>query len=225
MRRIAHRAGMVGLAASAMLACKNSNTTTDSAAAQGPAAAMGDSGTIGHDSLGGAAPPPGTPSRAPSALDDAAILGQELGGDSAEVAIATYMLASTTNAAVKAYARLLAHDHGAGMSEARAVAKRVALTPQAPPTDTSARETAHTLDHLKSLSGHDRDTAFVNHEVQDHQSDISDAKQAEQAAENPRVKALLRATLPELRMHLDRARALQSRLAGERSANNASAKP
>lgn len=213
MNQNAYRVGMVVLVASAMAACNKSNSNaTDSAAAMGPAAATSDSGTMGRDTLGGAAA--ADTAQASTGLTDASILGQEFGGDSAEVQIAKYMIANGTNASVKAYARMLNTDHSKGMTEVQRVAKKTSLTPQAPPNDTTAQETSHTLDHLKSLSGKDRDTAFVNHEVEDHQSDIADAKQAEQAAQNPQVKALLQKALPELQKHLNRAQELQKKLGG-----------
>lgn len=216
MNRNTHRVGMVVLVASAMFACSRSNgDTQDSAAAQGPASAMGDSGTMGQDTLGGAAT--ADTSKSAAGLNDATILGKELGGDSAEVQIAKYMMANGSNASVKAYARLLNSDHSKGMTEVQSVAKKTSLTPQTPTNDTTAQETTHTLDHLKSLSGKDRDTAFVNHEAEDHQSDISDAKQAEQAAQNPQVKSLLQKTVPELEKHLNRAQQLQKQLGGAAS--------
>ncbi len=220
MTRTLHRAGVAVLVASGMIACKSSNNNSmESAAAQGPASAMGDSGTIGHDTLGGAGAAD-TTKTAPTGLNDASILGKELSGDSAEVAIAKYMIANGTNASVKAYARLLDHDHSQSMMDVRTVAKKTSLTPQTPPNDTSAQETAHTLDHLKSLNGKDRDTAFVNHEAQDHQSDIADVQQAEQAALNPQVKALLQKSLPELQKHLDRAQKLQGELGAPSGGTN-----
>lgn len=219
MNRNTQRVGMVVLVASAMFACTNSNSNTqDSAAAQGPASAMGDSGTMGRDTLAGAASD--TAKTGTAGLNDATILGMEQGGDSAEVQIAKYMMANGTNASVKAYARMLNTDHSKGLTEVQNVAKKASLTPQAPPNDTTAQETSHTLDHLKSLSGKDRDTAFVNHEVEDHQTDISDAKQAQQAAQNPQVKSLLQKTLPELQKHLNRAQQLQKQLGGSSSADS-----
>ncbi|HVX38127.1 MAG TPA: DUF4142 domain-containing protein [Gemmatimonadaceae bacterium] len=212
MSRNTYRAGMAVLVASALFACNKSNgNSIDSAAAQGPAAA-GDSGTMGRDTV--AATTPDTSNAGAAGLNDASILGEEMGGDSAEVVIAKYMMANGMNASVRSYARMLNNDHSKGMTEVKTVAKQTSLTPQSPPNDTTAQETAHTLDHLKSLSGMDRDTAFVNHEVEDHQSDIANAKQAEQAAQKPQVKSLLQKALPELQKHLDRAQQLQKQLGG-----------
>ena len=56
------------------------------------------------------------------------------------------------------------------------------------------------------------DTAFVNHEVQDHQTDIADAQKSAAAAQNPDLKALVEKSIPELQKHLDAAQALQKKL-------------
>jgi putative membrane protein len=141
-------------------------------------------------------------------MSDANILAKADAGDSAEVAVARYMAANTTNPRVKAYADLLERDHAKGISNVEGAAKKLSLTLQLPAGDTTAQETSHTLDHLKSLSGADRDSAFVNHEIADHKQDIADAKQMETAAKAPEVKSLLEKELPELRKHLDRAEAL-----------------
>jgi len=145
---------------------------------------------------------------ADSSPNDASILAKARIGDSAEVVIAKYMEGATKTAGVKAYAQLLDKDHGKGMSTVDSVALAAKVTPQLPAGDTTAQEIAHVLDHLKSLQGHDLDTAFVNHEVEDHVHDISDAKEMASRAQNPAVKKMLEKELPELQKHLDKAKAL-----------------
>jgi predicted outer membrane protein len=72
------------------------------------------------------------------------------------------------------------------------------------------------IDRLKGLNGNDRDTAFVNHEIADHQSDISDTKSAISSTQNADVKALLQREMPELQKHLDRAQSLSKQLASKK---------
>jgi putative membrane protein len=149
---------------------------------------------------------------ASSGLTDANILAQESDGDSAEVVIGQYARTHASDAQVKAYAKLLVDDHGKGKSEVAALAKKLSVTPQPPADDTAAQETAHTLDHLATLKGRDFDTAFVAHEIQDHQTDIADAKKAAAAAQLPEVKQLVEKSLPELQKHLSRAQSLAKKL-------------
>jgi protein subunit release factor A len=58
----------------------------------------------------------------------------------------------------------------------------------------------------------------VNHEVQDHQTDIADAQKAVAAAQNPDVKALLQKSIPELQKHLNIAQTLQRKLSPDSTA-------
>ena len=145
-------------------------------------------------------------------MTDGNIVAKAMSGDSAEVAIGRYMAANTKNPAVKSYANLLVSDHGKGMKTVTRVESATSIAPQPPSNDTTAQETAHVLDHLRSLNGTDRDTAFVNHEIEDHQSDIAEARQMAATAQNPKVKSMLEGELPELQKHLDRAQSLSKQL-------------
>ena len=158
------------------------------------------------DTAGGA-PIPGH-----AALTDANILAHEKVGDSAEVVVATLAKSTTKDAGVRAYAQRLITDHGKGGKEVDAVIKKTSINPEPASYDTTAAATAHTLDHLKSLTGADFDTAFVTHEIQDHQTDIADAQNAVDAAVNAEVKGLVQKAIPELKTHLDLAQRLADKL-------------
>ncbi|MDQ6873404.1 MAG: DUF4142 domain-containing protein [Gemmatimonadota bacterium] len=145
-------------------------------------------------------------------MTDSNILAKESDGDSAEVVIGQYARAHAKDPQVRAYAKLLVDDHGKGLREVRALAKKLSITPQRPADDTVSQETAHTLQHLAMLKGRDFDTAFVAHEIEDHKTDIADAQKAAAAAQNPDVKQLVEKSLPELQKHLDRAEALEKKL-------------
>lgn len=148
---------------------------------------------------------------AAASMSDANILAKESDGDSAEVVIGRYASTHAADPRVKAYAKLLVDDHGKGLKEVHALAKKLSITPQPPADDTASQETTHTLQHLGTLKGRDFDTAFVAHEIDDHKTDIDDAKKAAAAAQNPQVKQLVEKSLPELQKHLDRAQALQKK--------------
>jgi len=180
----------------ALAACakKNDANATDTAA-------VSDSSTTTTDSAA-------TSNASAAAMTDANILAQESDGDSAEVVVGRYAQAHAASSQVKAYAKLLVDDHGKGLKEVHDLAKKLSITPQPAADDTARQETAHTLEHLGTLKGRDFDTAFVAHEIQDHQTDIADAKKAAAAAQNPEVKQLVEKSLPELQKHLDRAQAI-----------------
>ena len=82
------------------------------------------------------------------------------------------------------------------------------ITPQAPPNDTTAQKTAHTLATLQSLHGAALDSTFVNDEIMDHQHDIAEAHDMADDAQNAQVKSMVQQSLPVLQKHLDRARQL-----------------
>lgn len=142
-------------------------------------------------------------------LTDANIVAKAEGGDSSEVAVSSYMRTHASSAAVKGFANMLYDDHSKSLKEMKSLASAQKITPQVPPGDTTDQKTAHTLDHLKSLSGANVDTAFVNAEVTDHQHDIPEHQQMASQAQNAQLKAALQKGIPTLQKHLDRAQALQ----------------
>ncbi|HEY1953907.1 MAG TPA: DUF4142 domain-containing protein [Gemmatimonadaceae bacterium] len=155
-------------------------------------------------------------STSPGGTSDANILAQESDGDSAEVVIGGYARTHASDPQVKAYGKLLVDDHGKGKREVASLAKKLSITPVPAADDTASQETAHTMDHLTALKGYDFDTAFVKHEIVDHQTDIADAQKAAAAAQNPQVKSLVEKSLPELKKHLDRAQALDKKLSAKK---------
>ncbi|HEY2027080.1 MAG TPA: DUF4142 domain-containing protein [Gemmatimonadaceae bacterium] len=192
------------IAALGLAACSSRNdaTTKDSAAgAVAPAPVVADSSN-----------PAAAPTASAAPMTDANILAQEKDGDSAEVAIGEFARTHASDPQVKAYAALLVHDHSNGEKQVVALAKKLTITPQAPASDTASQETAHTIARLTALKGYDFDTAFVRHEIADHQSDIDDAHKAAAAAQSADVKAMIEKSLPELQKHLDRAQELDKKL-------------
>ena len=215
----------IGLVAAIGIGCSsNKGSSTDSAAGTAavpgttPASAPATPSTsapAGSTASGGSTASAGTASNA--TLTDANILAKLEVGDSTESAVGKYMAANASNAAVKSYAQLLERDHGKGISEVESAAKKANIQMQMPTGDTTVQAAQHALDRFKSLSGKDRDTAFINHEIEDHQHDIDDTKQMESSARSPQVKSLLQKDLPVLRKHLDRAQALSKQLGGGKS--------
>lgn len=204
--RRARATGLLACAALAALAAcakgkEGQDTTAAAAAAESTAAAPAGATTAA------AAPAPS------GQLSDANIVAKAEGADSAEIEVATMARGKATNAGVKAYADMLVSDHGKALVDMKKLATTANITPQAPPGDTTAQETSHLLDRFKGLAkGAAFDTAFVNHEVEDHQHDIEDTKSMQDQAQNADLKKALSATMPTLQKHLDRAQQLQKTL-------------
>jgi putative membrane protein len=148
----------------------------------------------------------------PEPLTDANIVARESAGDTAEVVIAQYASTHTSDPQVKSFAKMLINDHSKGKKEVDSLTAKLSIVPQRPSDDSTSQEIAHTINRLATLKGRDLDTAFVNHEVQDHQTDIADAQKAVAAAQKPEIKAFVEKSIPELQKHLAAAQALQRKL-------------
>lgn len=211
MRRIdiSTTMGTLLAAAVALAACSSDHNaaTSDTAMAQ-PAAAGASTGASTGVATTPAAPAGSTATARGTKMTDANIIAAEEGGDSSEVAIATYVRSHAASAGVKSYAAMLVADHGKALSEVKSLASKLDITPQAPPNDTTAQKTAHTLATLQSLHGAALDSTFVNDEIMDHQHDIAEAHDMADDAQNPQVKTMVQQSLPVLQKHLDRAQQL-----------------
>ena len=199
----------MAVAVIAMTACSSSKdaSRTDSMSATSTTTtttAAGDSARRDSASAGGA-------------MSDANIMAKEIAADSGEVALATYVRSHASDAGVKSYAGELVSDHSKGEKEAKALASKLSITPQPAANDTTSQATEHAMSRFASLKGHDLDTAFVAHEIEDHKTDIDDAHKASAAAQNAEVKQFVDKTIPELQKHLDRAQALDKKLSGKKS--------
>ena len=208
--RGASRAAVAGLsvvALCAMAACgPKADRTSDSAA--GAVGATTAATTAGATT---AAQPTNEPVK-PKDFNDAQILAAQEGADSSEIAVGKLAETQASTAGVKSFAKMLVSDHEKALKDTRSLEKKVSTTAQEAPGDTTSAATSHVVDRLKGLKGFDFDTAFVNHEVDDHKHDIDDTKDMIDATKNVEVKTALQSSLPVLQKHLDRAQALQKEL-------------
>ena len=159
-----------------------------------------------------AAPPPAAAPATP-ALTDANIvyiLDQANAGDSA-----MGNLASTkgTDAEVKAFGRLMMGEHHALRLAGENLAKKLSVTPTAPPADDSFAMMKATADSLNAQAkGKAWDKAYIDHEVMIHQAVLEKATQALQAAQNAELKTLIEGAAPVIQKHLDKAKQIQAKL-------------
>jgi len=106
---------------------------------------------------------------------------------------------------VKAYGKKLVADHTATNKKLQALAKKN----MAGMTNTKSMSMAADSE-LMSAKGADFDKAFAAKAVEHHQKDISQFEAAEKDATNPDLRALITATLPILRDHLQQAQTLSA---------------
>lgn len=204
------KVALVALCMVAACSTKNETVKTDSAGGMVGATTAAAGASTGATA---AAQP-----ASPSSYTDPQILGATEGADSAEIALGKVAEKKASNAGVKAFAQMLVADHSKAAKQAKQLESKASLNAQTPPGDTTSAETSHLVDRFNGIAkGMDFDTAFVNHEVDDHQHDLDDTKSMIDAAQNPQVKQMLQSSLPVLQKHLDRAKALQKQLEKSKS--------
>ena len=183
-----------------------------------------DNYAAGGDSTAVAPPPP--PAAAPPAGDSAApAAGAPNDAQIAAIVLAANAVDSTagelakqkgTNADVKQFGQTMVTDHGGVNKQAVALAGKLNLTPEQNPTSqqlTQGGEQSRT--QLNGLSGAAFDRAYIDHEVEYHQSVLDAIDQTLiPNAQNAELKALLTQVRPAVAAHLEMAKSLQTKLQG-----------
>jgi putative membrane protein len=121
----------------------------------------------------------------------------------------------TKNKDVKEFAETMIRDHEAVNKQAKALAKKLKVKPEASPTSKSLAEGGKkNIAALKKLKGADFDKAYMDHEVAYHEQ-VIDAVNSTLLpnAKNPELKALIEKAGPTFQAHLDHAKQIQSGLA------------
>jgi putative membrane protein len=152
-----------------------------------------------------AAPTPGTPKL--NAADTGFAHDAAIGG-MAEVELGKLASSKATEDEVRAFARQMIEDHGKGNDELAAIVKEAGGTL---PTELD-QEHKDVRESLDGLSGAAFDRAYVDAQVNDHQTAVQLFANEVDGGYNERLKSFAGATLPTLHRHLEMARELQMRL-------------
>lgn len=176
---------------------------------------MADSGGAGglsvHDTMPSAAADAAVPG---AAMTPAAILSELNVANTMEVQLSNLAAKKASSPKVKQVAKKLADDHTKNRTETRALAEKLHVT--LAPATAGKGSTAHSVvmpAELEGKSGPEFDRAFVQHEIEDHQSDIDKIQgQMIPAAQNPEVKAYLEKTATAMQGHLASLQAVQRQL-------------
>jgi len=126
-------------------------------------------------------------------------------GGTTEVQEAQVAQGKAQSPQVKQFAQRLIDDHTKNNQQLMTLAQQLGVTVPTTPTATDQQE----MSKLQSQSGKSFDHAYVQHEVTDHQHDITMFQQEIQNGSDPQVKAFAQQTLPILREHLRLAQQLQ----------------
>jgi putative membrane protein len=129
-------------------------------------------------------------------------------GGMAEVDAGKMAVKKAAAADVKRFANMMVKDHTAANEKVKALATANNLTlPTAPPAHHQQMAAG-----MNAKSGKDFDKAYMDMMVNDHNSTISLFEKALAGNSDANVKQFIEATLPTLRMHLDSAKAIHSRM-------------
>ncbi|MFL5384397.1 MAG: DUF4142 domain-containing protein [Longimicrobiaceae bacterium] len=161
------------------------------------------------------APPPAAPPAA-GAPNDAQIAAIVLAANAVDSTAGELAQQKGTNAAVKQFGQTMVTDHGGVNKQAVALAGRLNLTPEENPTSRQLTQGGEqSRAQLNGLSGAAFDRAYVDHEVEYHQTVLDALDQTLiPNAQNAELKALLTQTRPAVAAHLEMAKNLQKQLAG-----------
>jgi putative membrane protein len=165
--------------------------------------------------------PPPTPTdttaAAPSGtVSDAQIAAIVLAANTVDSTAGALAQQKGTNADVKKFGQTMVTDHGGVNKQAVALAGRLNLKPEENPTSTQLTQGGEqSRTQLNGLSGAAFDRAYIDHEVEYHQT-VLDAldKTLIPNAQNADLKALLQQTRPAVAAHLEMAKGLQTKLQG-----------
>lgn len=113
---------------------------------------------------------------------------------------------------VRDYGRMMMRDHHILRQSGDSLAKKLGVTPAAPPGDTHAADVQKTMSMLNSAAkGKDFDKAYIDNEVVYHQALLQTATTAMGAAQNAELKNFIQKAAPSIQAHLDRAKAIQAK--------------
>ncbi|HEX5575017.1 MAG TPA: DUF4142 domain-containing protein [Gemmatimonadales bacterium] len=134
----------------------------------------------------------------------AAILSEMNAAITSEIQLANVAARKASSPKVKQIARKLAADHARNREELRALAQKLNVTlTSAQAGSVSATDSAALPVDLRAMSGRKFDLAFLDHEIQDHQSVIERLQtQVIPSVQNADIKAYLQKTLKEMQNHL-----------------------
>jgi putative membrane protein len=201
MNRISTR--LLPLAALALLA----------AAACGKDGDDADAGAPPTDTAAMPAPPPAPEAAAPG-VTDPQIAGIVVGANAIDIEAGELAKEKGENAKVREFAQRMITDHTAVNQQASDLAGRLGVTPEESPTSRQLRQGAdQNMANLRGLSGAAFDRAYIDHEVEYHQTVLSAIDETLiPGAQNAELRDLLTRTRPAIQAHLDHAKQIQAEL-------------
>jgi putative membrane protein len=143
---------------------------------------------------------------AADATPDPAFYKHAAEGGIAEVEMGTLAQQKSDNPSVKDFGAMMVKDHSAANEKLKSVAaaKNISL-----PTSASMAQMANKA-KLEILSGKAFDKSYIKGMIKDHDEDIAMFEKEAKSGQDPEAKAYAAATLPTLRAHLRKIKAIAS---------------
>lgn len=129
-------------------------------------------------------------------------------GGMAEVELGKLAASKATNAEVKQFAQMMVTDHTKANTELKTLAakKNVVL-----PAEVSSSHKS-LMEDLNKQTGAAFDKAYVDAMVDDHEEDVEFFQDKSEDSSDADVKAFAAKTLPTLKMHLEKIKAIQAKM-------------
>ena len=181
----------------------------DSAAARADSSAVA-RGDVVLDSAAGAGAGASAGTTAPLGDMDVANVIHEV--NAGEIAAGEIAQTKATNADVKAYAREMVTAHRAMDRKGASITGATGATNAAIRDSVVNANQAMASQLQSSNSGAEFDRAYIDGQVMGHQNTLSFLQAAQNQAQNAELKQMITAAIPDVQKHLDRAKALQSKV-------------
>ena len=143
---------------------------------------------------------------------DAQILAFATAANAGEIQEGTIAEQKATNPAVKSFARLMVTDHKKMLAEGKALATKLAITPDTTKSDVTDLSKG-VSDDVKDLNdkkaGKEWDEDYIGKQVDAHQKVLDKLQDASKSAQNPQLKDALSQSIGKVQEHLTKAQALK----------------
>ncbi len=148
--------------------------------------------------------------------DTGAFVDNLVQGNTYEIEAAKIAEQKATSPDVKGFARMMVTDHTALGKEAQPVIAKAGKTP---PADLDQRRKG-LLDNLRAAGPADFDKTYADQQVAAHDETLALLNGYAQNGDNADLKALATKAAPKVQTHLDKAKAMQAKVAGAAPAGN-----
>lgn len=132
----------------------------------------------------------------------------------AEVEIGRLAAQKAASAEVKKFGQMMAADHAKVNAEVKALAAKKNVTLP----DMSSIKSM--VDDMREMSRADFEREYVDAMVEDHEADVAAFQAQADNSADADIKAFAAKTLPTLKMHLEKIKEIQSKMAGKAPANS-----